>query len=67
MEDPGGRALRKGATTFQAPQTCLFTMNVDQKEPNSHEYEELYEDPVLRERRSTRLDRPVVGGHAASA
>jgi hypothetical protein len=25
-------------------------MNVHQREPNSHEYEELYEDPVLRER-----------------
>jgi hypothetical protein len=29
----------QGATSFQAAQTCLFTMNVHQKEPNSHEYE----------------------------
>ena len=31
-------------------------MNVDEQEPNNHEYEELYEDPFLRERRSTRPD-----------
>jgi hypothetical protein len=43
-----------------------FTMNVHQKEPNSHEYEELCEDPVLCGRRSTRPDRPPVRNHAAS-
>src|SRR5260370_29689637 len=62
-----GPSATQGATNFQAAHTCLFTMNVHQKEPNSHEYEELYEDPILRERRSTRLDRPAVWSNAARA
>ena len=45
----GAASATQGATSFKAAQTCLFTINVHQKEPNSHEYEELYEDPVLRE------------------
>jgi uncharacterized damage-inducible protein DinB len=36
-------------------------MNVHQKEPNSHEYEKLYDDAVLRERRSTRLSQMTDG------
>jgi hypothetical protein len=39
-------------------------MNVHQRELKNREYEKLHEDPDLRERRSTRLDRPPVGNHA---
>jgi nicotinamidase-related amidase len=59
--------LAKGRQASKSAQNVSFTMNIHQKEPNSHEYEELYGDPILRERRSTRFDRSPVGNHAAMA
>jgi hypothetical protein len=37
----------QGATSFQAAQNLPFHHERPSQEPNSHEYEKLYEDPVL--------------------
>src|ERR1700682_5707328 len=41
--------------------------SVEPTTPAPYDYEELYEGTILRERRSTRLDRPPVGNLAARA